>query len=157
MEKVAEFLKESNAIEGVYDHQSLVDALKAWEYLIKQEHMDVAVLLTTHKLLMAKQNLPRTQRGHFRKQQVWVGAHEGMQWPLIPQLMAEWCNAMNFVGMGDAWKDMHVRFERIHPFIDGNGRVGRMLMNWFRIKRNNLPLLVIKERERASYYQWFKV
>jgi len=49
---------------------------------------------------------------------------------------------------------MHINFEKIHPFIDGNGRIGRMLLNWQRVKLG-LPVLVIKESEKQEYYKWF--
>ena len=53
--------------------------------------------------------------------------------------------------------DLHVKYEKIHPFADGNGRTGRMFMNWTRLKRNNEPLLIIHEgEEQREYYGWFK-
>jgi len=51
-------------------------------------------------------------------------------------------------------KKLHVHYEAIHPFIDGNGRTGRMFMNYWRVKVG-LPILVIKELERHEYYEWF--
>jgi len=48
----------------------------------------------------------------------------------------------------------HITFEKIHPFIDGNGRIGRIFMNWQR-KKAGLPILVIKEAEKQKYYDWF--
>lgn len=46
----------------------------------------------------------------------------------------------------------HAKFENIHPFADGNGRVGRMLMNYFLILQDHPPL-VIHEEDRRDYYE----
>ena len=50
---------------------------------------------------------------------------------------------------------IHNQFENIHPFRDGNGRVGRILLNNILIK-NNLPPINIDLKNRAEYYQSLK-
>ena len=44
----------------------------------------------------------------------------------------------------------HHKFEKIHPFMDGNGRTGRMLINWILLS-NNYPPLVIRKKNRTKY------
>lgn len=50
----------------------------------------------------------------------------------------------------------HYKFETIHPFIDGNGRVGRLLMNLILIL-NGYPMAIIKNEERTQYLNAFKI
>lgn len=46
----------------------------------------------------------------------------------------------------------HIEFERIHPFSDGNGRTGRLLINYEMLK-NNLPPVIIPAEERTKYFK----
>jgi Fic family protein len=51
-------------------------------------------------------------------------------------------------------KECHIKFEEIHPFEDGNGRVGRLIWAWQR-RQMGLPLLIIFNREKQEYYKLF--
>ena len=46
----------------------------------------------------------------------------------------------------------HVKFENIHPFADGNGRVGRLVMNYLLVLHNHPPI-IIHEEDRKKYYE----
>lgn len=155
-----EFLQESNEIEGVYDFDSLQQAIYAWEFLCEQEELTTGVILKTHKILMLHQNLLPNEKGYFRSCQVFIGGREAGCWMDVPEKMTDWCkDAMASVKVpgknGKQIKIDHVEYERIHPFVDGNGRTGRMFMNWQRVKAG-LPILVIKASQRQKYYKWFE-
>ena len=49
----------------------------------------------------------------------------------------------------------HVAFETIHPFVDGNGRTGRLLMN-FILRKNGFPMINIPNRIKSRYYDALK-
>lgn len=168
------FLSESNAIEGIYDDDSLKQAKYAWDYLISQDKLDGGVILKTHKILMLHQPLRPNERGYWRTCQVWVGNREGLNWHGISEAIAGWLEAVKattafsktkqYMGIeehkeeiiAERIRTIHVMYERIHPFIDGNGRTGRMFMNWQRLMAG-LPLLVIFEDDKQSYYDWFRI
>lgn len=151
-EKILKFLQESNAIEAVYDGDSLFQAFVAWEYLLKQDKLSVANILKTHKILMLHQPLHSDQKGYFRYCDVMVGGRTCPPHSKVCNLMNEWIKTYAPLTP----KTAHIRFEGIHPFIDGNGRIGRIIMNWHRVK-NRLPTLTIHEgKEQQEYYKWFK-
>lgn len=156
MNEVDTFLFESNKIEGVFDFHSLDDARVAWDFLIGEPELTGKAVRKTHALLMKNQPIMRHQIGKYRREPVWVGGREGTKWTRIPYETDLWIAAMNSKEPVRDWKELHVLYENIHPFIGGNGRTGRMFMNWHRVVICGLPLLTINSRERYEYYEWFK-
>ena len=49
----------------------------------------------------------------------------------------------------------HIEFERIHPFEDGNGRTGRLLLNYELLKNNITPVVIVKEN-RVKYFEFLR-
>ena len=112
----------------------------------------------------------RATPGEFRRSQNWIGRpgstlETATYVPPPPQEM-EACLAAweRFLHERDRLPDliqcalMHEHFEAIHPFLDGNGRVGRLLITLFLIERGRLsqPLLYLSdyiERHRSEYYE----
>jgi len=160
-----DFLRESNAIEGVYDEDSLKQATIAWEYLKTEKELTSGVILKTHKILMLHQPLRPYERGYFRDVPVYIGGREAMEASKIEDAIRHWCrNVYDLIrnGKGESQihleritQQHHVLYEKIHPFVDGNGRTGRMFMNWERLKLG-LDIQIIWEAEKYNYYAWFK-
>ena len=165
--EIESFLMESNAIEGVYDTDSFKQAKKAWKYLEKQDVLTINVILETHRILMLNQSIQPDEKGFFRRCEVRIGNRFGLNWIKVPEAMNEWIKdvetSIKIPGIdGENIKRDHIAYEKIHPFVDGNGRTGRLFLNWQRMKVG-LPILIIytewppREGDGVSkYYKWFK-
>ncbi len=160
--EIIEFLEESNHIEQEYGQLSLQQSLLAWEYLKKLKKLTVSSILKTHKILMLYQPLYPNEKGYFRRYEVTVGGRFGLNWIKVPDATKAWVKLINHkTNNEDDIKFHHIEFEKIHPFVDGNGRTGRLLMTWERMQAG-LPLLIIhadwpkEDGEQKSYYKWFK-
>ena len=149
---IKQFLEQSNNIEGVFDKKSLAQALKAWQYVISEARLSPDVILKTYGILM---NGHLDNAGQFRKHEVRIGSTYGALCMTVPPKMHVWCQQANMSKSEEQIIEDHVYFERIHPFSDGNGRTGRILLNWQRVK-NKYPILIIKNSEKQDYYTWFE-
>jgi len=103
--------------------------------------------------------------GKIRNCDVWIGGNRKIfvAEKLIKDDLESLCDAMkaskglsSIDAKEECAKAMHVDFEDIHPFEDGNGRCGRHIMNKHRLELG-LPIHVIHEgKEQQEYYGWFK-
>jgi Fic/DOC family len=78
-------------------------------------------------------------------------------WPEVPARMTDWiadaaANQGRGVDFPTRIARVHAEFERIHPFLDGNGRTGRLLLNLLLV-RNGYPPAVIYRHQRATYLE----
>lgn len=163
--KEKKFLLESNKIEGEYSEGALEDSITAWDYaknfIPAGRKIDTAMIKTIHKFLMKR--LDSRIAGKIRKVDVFIGGGKGSNPEEIENELKDLCkfqpaNPKKYDlphSNENAVKDWHIQFEKIHPFEDGNGRTGRILMNIQRLKIK-LPILIIKEDEKQEYYKWFR-
>ncbi len=156
-----EFLKESNAIEGVYSGNSLNDAKQAWSMacICSKDLKDdgISYMLGIHRRLMKRLNPDIA--GKIRDKKVYVGSYsKGFRECLDPVKIKSELEKLFIIKPKneEEIKQWHIQFEKIHPFEDGNGRTGRILMNIQRLIIR-LPLLIIHTgKEQQDYYKWFK-
>lgn len=171
--KLADFLRESNYIEQEYSPVAFEDALEAWNYLyteciVKGYGLSIEKINKAHGLLTQRVFLDVPHKiaysGHIRDIPVYIA---GRTCPVrgIYNNLRRWCQEFN------KWKDapgmskeraihltktFHIKFEHIHPYVDGNGRIGRILYNIQRI-RLGLPIHIIHTGdEQQEYYRWFR-
>lgn len=149
-----EHIHQSNLIEG-YDsveHDATSDV--AWGYLVRQEKLTHEVIKNVQMIIVAPQELDILEVAEYRdttKRNATVGNQAAPLWPMVKGLMDNWL--LDYKKMTP--KQAHIRFEKIHPFCDGNGRTGRMLMWWQQIKIGEEPLLLVA-KDKEEYYKWFR-
>ena len=142
--------------------------------MLKEIYCSLKVLflvLQVHATLLRGVRGEEKSPGEFRRTPVWVG-HTGATPdtavfvpPLpahVPELMQDWEVFVNDEGRAlpplIQAALMHYQFETIHPFLDGNGRIGRLLINLLLMERDRLamPLLYLSnyfETHRDAYYE----
>lgn len=141
------------------DHLEAVGHKDAFYYVQKlisnKEKFSEGVIKDIHSLVLMDRP---EDKGVYRRIPVKIlGAfHEPPQPYLVPvqmeQLIAEFDNKdMHPI---EAAALFHLQFEGIHPFIDGNGRTGRLLLN-FTLMQNGYPPINVKFEDRQRYYQCF--
>ena len=151
-------------------HRYLQATRQAYE-LAKTLPITQRLVLQVHETLLTGVRGEEKSPGEFRRSPVWVGRagatpDNATFVPPLPQhlgdLLADWERFVN-----DDGRDlpaliqaalMHYQFETIHPFLDGNGRIGRLLINLLLMERNRLPLPLLYlsnyfETHRDEYYE----
>ena len=151
IEIIRNFLIESNRIERENTQEAHNDAFNSWTYLITQNEIGVDSIQETHRILMERSR--RDIAGSLRRVNVFVGDWKAPNPGSIRRLLFQWLSEPK---TEEEIKKSHIGFEKIHPFEDGNGRIGRIIMNWQRVKAG-LPILVIHTgKEQEEYYKWFQ-
>lgn len=126
------------------------------QMLKKDKKITKELLLRWHKEIFGETKPDIA--GKFRDYLVRVGPHLAPDWQDVKNLMKgfiEFINKNKNMNPVELSARSHYRFEKIHPFGDGNGRIGRLLMN-FILWHNKYPMLTIEYKKRRFYYRAFQ-
>jgi hypothetical protein len=95
--------------------------------------------------------------GGFREHDIhpFPGGMQPPTWPLIAGEINAWITRANSLhprteAFPEALAELHARFERVHPFLDGNGRAGRLVLNLMLVRLGYPPVIIYK-RQRSEY------
>ena len=122
------------------------------EMLNKKEKINGELLLKWHYFIFKETK--QSMAGKFRDYLVRVGNYIAPDWQDVKYLIKELISFINKSKLNpvDLAAIAHYRFEMIHPFGDGNGRIGRLLMNHI-LWHNNYPMLIIENKKKMQYYR----
>jgi len=178
--EIAERVYNSNAIENstltlpetekillqleISRHVSLREVFEAknlalvYGYIKKtapKQPLNIEMILLLHKMLLT--NIRDEVSGRFRKngEMVRVGEHIGLPPEFIEGRIQEILinyNSKIEIPFIHRVAMLHTEFESIHPFIDGNGRMGRVINNYL-LTREGFPPIIVRNKEKESYYK----
>ncbi|PIE40969.1 MAG: cell filamentation protein Fic [Gammaproteobacteria bacterium] len=157
-------------MDDVQEVSCYVSALERGVQLIRSGHPITFRFITElHEALMTSGRGVSKRPGEFRKNQVWIGGHRADEATFVPtpanELAECWADLERFLNDSPEETDplikaalAHVQFETIHPFMDGNGRLGRLLIPLILVAANVLkePLLYLSvffKKHRQVYYE----
>ncbi len=140
------------------DHLEIINHKEAIEYIedlvsknVKLSEYDIKAV---HYLILKE--IDSTNAGKYRNENVFISGAKHVP-PIYTNVPYE---MQKMIEKYQSWKDLHpvVRacflhgeFVKIHPFIDGNGRTARLLLN-FELIQSGYPPVIIKTENRADYY-----
>ena len=174
MEGVLRFEANLATSEDINEIKEVVNYIMALYYGIerlKELPMSNRLIKEIHKILIKGTRGTHKSPGEFRKSQNWIGApgaslNKAIFVPpppdIVPDLMSD---IEEFIHQDDDLPPLikialiHAQFETIHPFLDGNGRIGRLLITFYLYWKGilNSPLLYLSfylKKHRTEYYNW---
>jgi len=142
------------SLREIFEAKNLALVYKYIKKTALEKPLSIDMILLLHKMLLT--NIRDNVAGRFRKdnEMVRVGNHIAIPPEFITQRIGESIVQFNsdiITPYIHKIARFHNEFENIHPFIDGNGRIGRVLNNYLFI-RAGFPTIIVRNKEKQTYY-----
>jgi Fic family protein len=147
----------TSSSKPINDYLGAVNHAKAFEYVVetannKEIQINKDIILNVHKIIL--NGIDNKNAGFYRDVRVRIlGSQTVLPNPLkVPELMLEFNNWSIENNIAPILKsiEVHYKLVSIHPFVDGNGRTARLLMNLILIRNNYCPI-IIRTIDRKKY------
>lgn len=168
LEQEAGILKEGEKAKDIQEIINYRKALRSAHHYLDERSITLSIVRELHKILLSSVRGQNKTPGEFRKDQNWIGKYGCTieQASFVPP------NPLRLQDHLDAWQSymatrdidlllqtavVHAQFELLHPFKDGNGRIGRILIPLFLYQKKKLsqPMFYLSsylEANREEYY-----
>jgi Fic family protein len=168
---------EQPGASNIDDIEEVTNYVAAVNHAFKEIHsqkgppISMRLLNDCHRILMQGVRGATKQPGELRRSQNWIGGSRpgnAVFVPPPPEQVADllgdlesYIHAENELAPLLRIALVHVQFETIHPYLDGNGRLGRMLIallldHWQLLKSPLLYLSLYLKQNQAAYYRWLE-
>ena len=142
----------------IFEAKNLARVVSHINTRAKERELTLEVILLLHKMLLS--NIRDDIAGRFRKDGEWVRVANHIApdpKEVVERLekMLAGYNANSRENIIKRIARLHLTFEHTHPFVDGNGRIGRVINNYLLIREGFVPVN-IKFIDRKMYYEAFK-
>ena len=139
------------------NHAKAVDLIRQLAVQIRgHQFIDEGHIKSIHKTILA--GIDDYNAGNYRQTEVFIRGVSDVIFPQFNEVpikmrqLIEWLEGQQIIHPVVVAADLHFKFVTIHPFIDGNGRTGRLLMNLV-LLLTGYPLAVIRAEERQEYLE----
>ena len=146
------------SLREIFEAKNLARVFEYIKGKIESKNLNIESILFFHKMLIS--NIDDDISGRFRKQYefVRIGTHIAPAPEHIEAMMDT--AVLEYSSNHSAYflekiSQFHLNFESIHPFNDGNGRIGRVLIN-YQLMQLGFPPIIIRDKEKTIYYEGFK-
>ena len=153
---LAGFTARAHDLREVFEAKNLADVTE--ELIQGVDKLDAHLILRLHGMLL--RGINDDWAGRFRRRGEWVrvGAHMGANPEYVDQLVASiiteyYADESYFI---DRIARFHSEFETIHPFSDGNGRIGRVIINQQLMELGAPPIIIPNKGKERHYYPVFR-
>lgn len=145
------------SVREVFEAKNLARVVNYIREKSQAKEVDEDLMLLLHQMLIGGIRDDIAGRFRTRGEYVRVGTHvapapEHVQ-SLVASLITERGSNQSAYFL-DQIARFHLDFENIHPFCDGNGRIGRVLIS-YQLLRLGFPIIIIRDKEKDIYYQAF--
>lgn len=146
------------SLREVFEAKNLARVVEYIKSKGKTFEINSETMLLLHKMLIS--NINDSIAGRFRQagEYVRVGTYIAPAPELVERMIEN--NILQYLTDQDTYfsdkiAHFHLEFEHTHPFLDGNGRIGRVLINC-QLQLLGLPPVIIRNKEKQEYYQAFR-
>ena len=145
------------SVREVFEAKNLARVVEYIRIKSQEIELNKEMILSLHQMLIGGIDDKIAGRFRAKGEYVRVGTHvapapEHVE-SMVDAILLEYSSDLNSYFL-DKIAKFHLDFETIHPFNDGNGRIGRAIIN-FQFQRLGFPRIIVRDREKKDYYQGF--